>query len=96
VALAAISWIEHGRRLDELNKELAYWDAMVADTIIPVAQQGIPYNSGVLDLAQGLRVYRQRLLDTLANDAPGRASLTEHVAYADLLIAANLEAAELD
>jgi hypothetical protein len=83
--------------LDELHKDLAYWDAMVADTIIPAIEHGARYNPGVLDLNHGLAGYREKAVTASQQAGPAEAALiAQYLAYADLLIVANAETSEAD
>ncbi|MCW2528193.1 MAG: hypothetical protein JWM76_3053 [Pseudonocardiales bacterium] len=44
MARAVFPKLDHDDYLDQLNQDLAYWDAMVADTIIPVMEHGTVYD----------------------------------------------------
>jgi hypothetical protein len=80
--------------VDELHTDLAYWDSMVADTVIPVAERGEPYDSGVLDLEAGLRALAARISAvSVAASGEDAGLLCQYAAYADALLAATTEAA---
>jgi hypothetical protein len=78
--------------LDELNKDLAYWDAMVADAIVPMMERGAAYDAGVLDLQAGLASCRQRLVASQRSGRSDALRIHQLLAYMDLLLAANAEA----
>jgi hypothetical protein len=80
-------------QVDELHAELAYWDAMVADTVIPVVADGRPYDPGVLGLGAGLRALAERIAMVLATARGDEAALLRQYAdYAQALTAVNAEA----
>jgi len=56
--------------VDELHGDLAYWDSMVAEAVIPMTK-GVPYDEGVLDLADGVQDLLRRIeaLGSTADDA---------------------------
>ena len=79
--------------VDELHADLAYWDSMVADTVLPVAEHGQPYDSGVVDLDAGLRAVADRIAAvSVAASGAEAALLGQYGDYAAALIAANAEA----
>lgn len=79
--------------MDELHADLAYWDAMVADAVLPVAELELPYDSGVLDLDAGLSALADRI-GAVSESASGddAALLRRYADYASALMAANTEA----
>lgn len=80
-------------KVDQLHPDLAYWDSMVADTLLPVAEHKQPYDSGVLDLDAGLRALADRIAAVSAIASGDDAALLGRYAdYASALIAANTEA----
>lgn len=80
-------------QVDELHADLAYWDSMVADTVIPVAERGQPYDPGVLDLEAGLRALADRIAAVSVTASGYDAALLGRYAdYAEALIATNTEA----
>lgn len=79
-------------QVDELHAELAYWDAMVAEAVIPVVADGRPYDPGVLDLDAGLRALAERIAMVSATARGDEAALLRQYAdYAEALTAANAE-----
>ena len=80
--------------VDEVHADLAYWDAMVADTVIPVVENDAAYNSGVLDIEFGLSQLKARTLALHERSSPSDATtLAAYQRYIELLIAANTQAA---
>jgi hypothetical protein len=60
--------------VDEVHGDLAYWDAMVADTVIPIVENGAAYNSGVLDIEFGLSQLNARTLALRERSSPNDAT----------------------
>ena len=73
--------------IDELHAELAYWDSMVAEVVIPMTK-GVPYDEGALDLAVGVEDLLGRIeaLRSTADEA-GRDVLGSYANYARSLAA---------
>jgi hypothetical protein len=79
--------------IDAAHADLAYWDAMVADTIVPITESGAAYDSGALDLSAGLSAFRQKLSEEANRAAPDEAAVfADYAQYTELMIAANAEA----
>jgi hypothetical protein len=80
--------------VDEAHADLAYWDIMVADRVIPVVENGAAYNAGVLDIEFGLSQLHARTLALRERSSPSDAeTLAAFQRYIELLIAANAQAA---
>jgi hypothetical protein len=79
--------------VDDIRSDLIYWDAMVADIVIPAVQRGVAYDSGVLDLDGGLSALAEKISAALARTSgTGLVDLRSYAAYLDLLVATNQEA----
>jgi hypothetical protein len=80
--------------VDEIHKDLAYWDAMVADTIVPVMERGARHDSGMLDLEAGLTALGGKISAAIAgsDSSAGVDRVRDYDAYLATLSAANFEA----
>ncbi len=74
---------------DDLHKDLAYWDAMAAEILIPVVERGAHYDEGALDLDSGLRSLSQRITAASTSaSTEDRARLRSYDNYAEAVAAA--------
>ena len=78
--------------VDRLHASLTYWDALVANTVIPVMDQTESYDDGKVDFDTGLALLRGQLIALMTKaDAADRVRLCDYVQYVDALVAANEE-----
>jgi hypothetical protein len=82
--------------VDEVHKELAYWDAMTAEAVVPMIKRSAPYDPGVVDFVSGLAGLRYRLVVLAERNDMDRERLDAYVEYADALAAVNLWGACVD
>jgi hypothetical protein len=80
--------------VDELHADLAYWDAMTADAVLPMADDSGSYDPGVLDSQTGLADLRERLLNMRTRGGMRDAdTIDQYVEYVDALVAVHRWAA---
>ncbi|HEX4687354.1 MAG TPA: hypothetical protein VH228_11265 [Nocardioides sp.] len=81
--------------VDEAHADLAYWDAMTAETVVPMVERASAYDPGVLDFPSGLAALRDRLLVLREAVSDSEADvLGGYVEYVDALVAVNRWAAD--
>ncbi len=74
--------------VDEAHADLAYWDAMTAEAVIPMADGSEVYDPGVLDFQTGLAQFRERLVGLRATASASESeTLAAYVEYVDALSA---------
>jgi hypothetical protein len=78
--------------VDRLHAGLTYWDALVANSVIPVMDKTERYDAGAIDFDTGLALLRSQI-NVLMQAAEGgdRSQLGDYVEYVDALTAANAE-----
>ena len=80
--------------VDEAHADLAYWDAMTADAVIPLAKGRGRYDPGLLDFRAGLARFRSELLSLqAASDEEASAKFASYLEFVDALIAVHIWAA---
>jgi hypothetical protein len=74
--------------VDEAHADLAYWDAMTAEAVIPLADGSGTYDPGVIDFPAGLAQLRERLVGLQATaSASESGTLKQYIEYVDALAA---------
>jgi hypothetical protein len=77
--------------VDEGHADLAYWDAMTAEAVIPLADGSGPYDPGVIDFPVGLVQFRERLIGLQATSSASESdTLDRYIEYVDALLDVHL------